>query len=233
MLEDNISRLVPNGKEHAKEFFTFSDGKKLDHRTLIECLLSNHSETLEWPDISLQLRQRAKELEIAVCGEDTDLAILVKIDIAVGNTDTKKFMEPLKRKGEAMRRWDTMSPAERNAEIEAKRIARDREILTARRELFHISQNALQHGRQKESDILAKPREHRRVPRPSTPKQSGGGGSGGDDEGSDSSDPDLPGPGLRAHHPSSIASSKRNKLRYFNRRLPRRSWRVSERRLAV
>lgn len=162
MLEDNITQY---GEEHAKEVFYFSDGKKRDHRFFIDYLLLSKSETLpaEWCDISSQIRHRAEKLEIAVCNEDTDLAILKKIDSAIGNTDSKKY-DVLKRKGELMARWEAMSPAERNAEIEAKRIARDREILAARRELSAISaatQNVLQHGRRKESGISTKPREHR------------------------------------------------------------------------
>jgi hypothetical protein len=51
--------------------------------------------------------------------------------------------------------------------------------------------------------------------------------SPGDD---DDGDPDSPGPGSRAYPLLSVIShSKRNKPEYFNRRLSRRSWRMTER----
>jgi hypothetical protein len=72
-------------------------------------------------------------------------------------------------------------------------------------------------------------RSHRRARRGASRPAfaQGGGGSGSDDDGS--GDSDLPGPGARAYHLHPLTShSKGNKLRYLNRHLSRRCWRVSQ-----
>lgn len=187
----------------------------------------------EWSGISLQIRQRARELKIAFCDEDTDLAIFKKIDIAIGNTDLEKLEKTLKVKGKAMKRWDAMSPEERKAEAEAKRIARDREILAARSVLLADYKNSLQRESRKglnapsQTRVSAKPRERR-----TAGKSGAGTGSGGDSGDSDSSDDssEPPRPGARAQTVQSL-NPKKHKTKYYRRSF-RRSWRVSGRRAA-
>jgi hypothetical protein len=205
-----------HGGECAKVFFSFPN-RKWEHRMFIEYLRLECLETLppEWSDISLQIRQCAKGLGIAVSDEDTDLAILERIDIAIGNVDLEKLEEPFKVKGKAMKRQEAMSPEERKAEIEAKRIARDREILTARRVLQRL--NAPTQPR-----VSIKPREHRTMG-----KAGAGTGAGGDEDPGSSDEPASPGPGARAHVVHPLISNKPHKPKYHNRRVSRRSWRVS------
>ena len=115
--------------------------------------------------------------------------------------------------------------------------SRIRRECDARFEAFEAKQKRQEHFSQK-SQMAARhvrtairAREHhvtQHTQGDSIAKTENGGGSNNNSGDPDSSDPDPPRPGVRAHCPSSVTfHPKGNKHRYLNRRLSRRSWRVS------